>query len=265
MAVFEKSRWLTCAGIQTFVAEAGSGPPLVFLHGNPDTHDVWSGVVARLQNDFTCYAPDLPGYGRSEPQYDCRLEAQAEWVADLLTGLGGERPHLVIHDVGGTYGMAFAAKHRDRIGKLTLFNAAFFPDFVWHFWGKVWRTPVLGELSMLLGNRALFVRETMKGSPRLPREYAERTYEFYGAKTRRQVLRWYRYMDPERFAGWDQEMLAAFATFPAQVIWGDRDPYIPKATADRFGVQVHRFPELGHWAMVEAPNEVAALIRALRG
>ena len=260
---FEKSRWLTCAGIKTFVAETGIGPPLVFLHGNPDTHEAWNGVVEQLKSQFTCYAPDLPGYGQSDPQDDVSFEKQVEWVGALLTGLGLERPHLVIHDVGSNYGFAFTAKHPERVGKLTIFNGSFFPDFEWHFWGKVWRVPVLGELTMLLGNRTLFVKETMKGSPTLPREYAERNYDSYGKKTRKQVLTFYRWLDPKKFTGWDTLLLAALKTLPAQVIWGDQDPYIPARTADRFGVKVHRYPQYGHWVMVEAPVDVAAHIRAL--
>jgi pimeloyl-ACP methyl ester carboxylesterase len=262
--VFPRSRWLKSAGVNTLVAEAGSGPPIVFLHGNPDTHDVWSGVVSRLKADFTCYAPDLPGYGQSDPQGDCSLDQQVAWVAGVLSGLGVEKPHLVVHDVGGNYGLAFATKHPERIGKLTIFNTNFFPDYRWHFWGRMWRTPVVGELVMALGNRPLFVKEMMKASPKLTREHAERAYVHFGRKTRRQVLAFYRYMSPEVLIGWDTAMLKATENVPGQVIWGDLDPYLPAGTADRFGKPVHRFSELGHWTMVETPEAVAEKIRALR-
>lgn len=77
---FDRTRRVTCLGIDTFVAEAGQGRPILFLHGNPDTHDAWSGVVALLKQEFACFAPDLPGYGASEPQEDVQLEKQGEWV-----------------------------------------------------------------------------------------------------------------------------------------------------------------------------------------
>ena len=263
MKTFEKSRRLSCAGIDTFVAETGSGPPLVLIHGNPDTHDVWSYVVERLKSDFTCYAPDVPGFGESAIQDPCDLDRMADWVAALLTELKVDKPHLVIHDVGGTYGFAFAAKYPERVGKLTAFNGTFFPDYEWHFWGKVWRLPILGEIAMAFGNRALFIKETNKGSPKIPREYLERAYDAYGSKARKQVLRFYRYLSPSKFAGWDQRLLESLKQFPAQVIWGDKDPYIPKSTAERFGVKLHRFPELGHWAMLDEPENVAPLIRGL--
>src|SRR2546423_2287942 len=43
----------------------GSGPPLLLLHGHPQTHAMWHAVAPRLANDFTVVAADLPGYGES--------------------------------------------------------------------------------------------------------------------------------------------------------------------------------------------------------
>lgn len=262
MSPFDRTRRVSCLGIDTFVAEAGQGRPILFLHGNPDTHDAWSSVVALLKQEFACFAPDLPGYGASEPQGDLALEKQGEWVRELIAALGLQRPHLVVHDVGGTYGLAFTAMYPELISKLTILNANFFPDYRWHFWGRVWRTPVLGELAMGLAFRALFVHETTKNSPKLPREYAERAFASYGSKTRKTVLRYYRYLDSKRLVGWDVRLLKVLETLPHQVLWGDRDMYIPKATADRFGGEVHHFAELGHWAMVEGPEQVAPLLGA---
>ncbi|OJT24831.1 hypothetical protein BO221_10500 [Archangium sp. Cb G35] len=249
---------MTCLGIDTFVAEAGQGRPILFLHGNPDTHDAWSGVVALLEQEFACFAPDLPGYGESQPQEDLELEKQGEWVRELIAALGLQRPHLVVHDVGGTYGLAFTAMYPELISTLTILNTNFFPDYRWHFWGRVWRTPVLGELAMLTAFRALFVNEMTKASPRLPRDYAESAFARYGSKTRKMVLRYYRYLDSERLVGWDVRLLKALDTLPHQVLWGDLDTYLPKATADRFGGEVHHFAGLGHWAMLEEPQRIAS-------
>ena len=85
----------------------------------------------------------------------------------------------------------------------------------------------------------------------------------YSKKTRRQVLRYYREADPEKLRGWDARLLEALKGMKYQVLWGDRDPYIPnKATADRFGVHgtVHHFEDLSHWVMAEDPERVAGLI-----
>ncbi|MBL8952120.1 MAG: alpha/beta hydrolase [Myxococcaceae bacterium] len=265
MSVFEQTRTLTCAGVETATYSTGSGPALLFLHGNPDTHHAWEPVVERLRDTFTCHAADMPGYGASAPQLEVRFEEQIRWVDELIAGLGLERPHLVAHDVGGTYGLLFAATSPERLSKLTVFNANFFPDYHWHFWGRVWRRPVLGELTMAFAGRGLFVNQVLKAAPKLPRAFAERAFDHYGKKTRAQVLRYYRHLDSSRLAGWPEKLAAATKTpaprLPMQVIWGDRDPYIPPAFADRFGGEVHHLPDVSHWAMMEAPELVAPLIR----
>lgn len=248
--------------MKTEVHEAGSGPPMLFLHGNPDTHHAWEPVIERLKDSFTCYAPDMPGYGAADPQLDVSFDEQIRFVRELISGLGLQRPHLVVHDVGGTYGLLFASTHPELISRLTLFNANFFPDYHWHFWGRVWRRPVLGELTMALAGRSLFVSQVLKAAPKMPRAYAERAFDHYGKKTRAQVLRYYRYLDSSRLSGWPEKLAAATKHFPHQVIWGDLDPYIPSSFADRYGGELHHLTDVSHWAMMEAPERVAPLISA---
>jgi pimeloyl-ACP methyl ester carboxylesterase len=244
------------------VAEAGSGPPIVLLHGNPDTHEVWGSTIARL-GAFRCIAPDLPGFGESAPGAGHTLEDQSAWVAQLVDRLKLDRFHLVCHDIGGVYGCAFATEHGGRLQSLTISNTIFSPDYTWHFWARVWRTRWLGELSQKLLNRPLFVRELRRGSPRMPRAYAEQAYTKLTPTTATEVLRWYRAMDPEVWRGWNERLREVTARVPTQVLWGDLDPFIGKAQADRFGGEVHHFEDCGHWAMLEEPERFAAQIARL--
>lgn len=264
--MFSGQRAVDVRGVSTHVAEAGAGPDVLLLHGNPDTHAVWEPVVDRLAPAHRCIAPDLPGFGKSKApaDYDCSLENQAAWVAGTLDALGLSRVHLVVHDVGGPYGLAFASKHPERVRSLTIFNTNFFPDYKWHFWARVWRTRVLGELAMAIANRPLFVREMRRGSPHMTKEYASAAYDEFGKDTKRMVLRWYRAMDPEVHAGWDEQLLAATASTPKQVLWGDKDPFLPSTTADRYGTtNVQHFADYGHWVMIEAPDAAATSIAKL--
>jgi pimeloyl-ACP methyl ester carboxylesterase len=253
-------------GVDVEVGESGAGPAVVFLHGNPDTGEVWSEVTARLKGARRCLTPDMPGFGgsRAPDDFDVSLEGQARFVGGLLDALGLSAPaDLVIHDVGATYGMAFAATSPERLRSLTILNASFFPDYRWHFWARVWRTPLLGELAMGISNWPLFRFEITRGSKRIPIAAVRRSYERFTPETRRMVLRWYRAMDPEALLGWDDKLRAATARIPTQVIWGDRDPYLPPTHADRFGARaVHHLPESGHWAQLEEPERVAALIES---
>jgi pimeloyl-ACP methyl ester carboxylesterase len=235
---------------------------MLFLHGNPDTHDVWGSTVARL-GTFRCIAPDLPGFGGSAPGEGHTLEHQSAWVQRLVEGLALEPFHLVCHDIGGVYGLAFACDHADRLRSLTICNTIFSPDYTWHFWARVWRTRWLGELSTKILNRPLFVRELRRASPRIPRAYAEQAYAKVTPGTMAEVLRWYRAMDPEVWNGWNERLREVTARVPTQVLWGDLDPFIPKAQADRFGGEVHHFEDCGHWLMLEEPERTAAQISRL--
>jgi pimeloyl-ACP methyl ester carboxylesterase len=263
-SVFTKTRQVAAGGVDTFVAEAGAGTglPIVFLHGNPDTHDVWAPIVERLAAKYRCIAPDLPGYGASPApkDLDLSLAAQGAWVKGLLDTLGVERCHLVVHDVGGPHGLSFTAEHAARVRTLTIFNTYYFPDLKWHFWARVWRTPVLGNIAMALGTRGLFVKELRRGSPRMPVEYARKAYAAYTSRTKKHVLRWYRAMDPAVHAGWDEKLLAATQNTPKLVLWGDLDPFLPKQGADRYGATVRHLSDCGHWAMLEEPQIAAQAI-----
>ena len=260
-------RKVSTLGIETAVFERGSGPDVLFLHGNPDTHTAWDPVVDRLAAKHHCITPDLPGYGEThiDDSFDFAIEKQGAWVDSLVTALGLSRVHLAIHDVGGAYGCSFVAQHPEKIASLTIFNTGFTPDQPWHFWARVWRTPVLGEISMKLGTRGLFASEMLKGGPKMTRAYAEEAWKHYTPETRRNVLRWYRYMTFEKvLPGWDVRLREAMKDVPRQILWGDRDPYIPAFVRDRFEVpDVHDFADCGHWVMMEAPDESSKLIADL--
>lgn len=257
-------RTVQVGAVETFVVDTGEGPPIVLLHGNPDTHAVWDGVVALLPGR-RCLRPDLPGFGKSRApeEFDCSMTAQGAFVAGLLDALELDRVHLVVHDIGGPYGLAFAAQHPERLRSLTIFNTILFPDYRWHFWARVWRTRGLGEFAMMIANRPLFVRELRRGSPRMPRDIAERTYAEFHQGAKRMVLRWYRAMDPSVWTGWDTRLVEATVNVPKQVLWGDLDPFIPAATADRFGCKSQHFADCGHWMMIEEPERAAAAIAEL--
>ena len=259
--MFTSQRAVDVHGVSTNVAEAGAGPDVLLLHGNPDTHAVWAPLAERLAPHARCIAPDLPGFGGTPitDDFGFSLDNQAAWVAGVADALGLAKLHLVVHDVGGPYGLAFACKHADRLRSLTIFNTNFFPDYKWHFWARVWRTRGLGEIAMSIANRPLFIREMRRGSPNMPREYANHAYDAFTKSTKRQVLRWYRAMDADVHAGWDKQLVAT--PTPKQVLWGDRDPFIPATTADRFGTKaVQHFADYGHWVMLEAPDIAAAAI-----
>lgn len=261
--------WLTAGGARVRVAVEGDGPAVLFLHGNPDTHELWDGVIERMKGRYRCIAPDLPGFGESETprDFDCSLAGLARWVDGLVEALGLTEPlNLAVHDFGGIFGIAWAVSHPEKASRIGIMNTMFFPDYRWHFWARVWRTRWLGEMSFALNTRWGMALEMRRGSKALPAEYARRAYDAMTPEMRRMVLRLYRAADPERLEGWQEGLKRLMSDVPACVLWGDRDPYIGRAWAERFGArEVHHFPEAGHWLPVEKADAVADRLLAFFG
>ena len=111
-------------------AVGGSGPPLLLLHGNPQTHAIWARCAPLLADRFTCVCPDLRGYGdSSKPRplpdlsnYSFRAMA-ADQVA-LMGRLGFERFHVVGHDRGGRTAHRMALDHPDRVLSMGVLDIA---------------------------------------------------------------------------------------------------------------------------------------------
>jgi pimeloyl-ACP methyl ester carboxylesterase len=244
------------------VTQWGDGQPVLMIHGNPDSGIMWAGVANRLAERFQCIAPDLPGFGHSEvpAAYEPSLDGMARFVEELRHALGiADRADVIAHDFGGPFAFAWAVKHPDALRRLVAINTVFFSDYHWHFWARVWRTPVLGELSMVLMNRLIFAQELNRGSGKwIKREHIKRTWALITPRTKKEVLRLYRATDPKVFIGWENELLALIARRPTLVIWGDKDPYIPSRYAEQFNAQkVLHLPKVGHWPPVEDPAECA--------
>jgi haloacetate dehalogenase len=121
-------RRLDIRGIDYLVACAGSGSPVLLLHGFPQTHFCWRGVVPTLAREHTVVAPDLPGYGASSapaggPRGEgfTKLELAADLV-ELMVALGHERFAVVGHDRGGRAAYRMALDSPERVQRLAVLN-----------------------------------------------------------------------------------------------------------------------------------------------
>lgn len=115
-------------GVAIRVRHGGSGPPLLLLHGHPQTHVMWHRIAPRLAQDFTVVAADLRGYGDSSKPpttpdhapYSKRAMAQDQ-VA-VMRSLGHERFFVAGHDRGGRCAYRMALDHPDRVLKLAVLD-----------------------------------------------------------------------------------------------------------------------------------------------
>ena len=106
----------------------GSGPPLLLLHGNPQTHAMWHAVAPTLARDFTVICPDLRGYGGSfkpPPTADHAPYAKREMAKDmtaLMSHLGFEFFFLAGHDRGARVAHRLALDNPERVRKLAVID-----------------------------------------------------------------------------------------------------------------------------------------------
>lgn len=253
--------------VKLFVGDSGQGDPILFLHGVPDTAEVWKDIVGHLQSGFRCITPDWPGFGRSEPgdSVDCSLDGHADFVNDLADALGLSQPfYLVAHDFGGISAMAFASKYPDRVRRMVISNAPFSPDYSWHFWAKIWRTPLIGELSMLFMNWPLFYLNLRLGSQKLSKQHIKNTYSHLSLKMKRMILRMYRAMPVKHWEEWHPRLVEATSQIPTLVLWGQHDPYLPNWLPERFGaLEIKRYVDSGHWVPVEESVSFAEELQRL--
>ena len=111
-----------------FVRHGGSGPPVLLLHGFPETHLMWRGVAPRLAGRFSVVCADLRGYGRS----GCPLStpdhapyakrAMARDMVSVMEQLGFGRFAVAGHDRGGRVAYRLALDHPDRIERLAVLD-----------------------------------------------------------------------------------------------------------------------------------------------
>ena len=115
-------------GVTIHCAVAGNGPPLLMLHGYPQTHAMWHRVAPELAREYTVVCPDLRGYGDSSkprglPDHsNYSKRALAADMAGVMRALGHEHFDLVGHDRGARVAYRLARDHGDRVRTLTVID-----------------------------------------------------------------------------------------------------------------------------------------------
>jgi pimeloyl-ACP methyl ester carboxylesterase len=176
----------------------------------------------------------------------------------ILRQLAVERPHLVAHDFGGPFALAWAADHVDVVASITLINT---PVRIDHLAAKLWRTPIVGELLNSVAGLGLARRFTHRLNPQLPDASLDRLVQHALVPgTKRAVLRLYRSTGRDAIAPY-VERLSRFGA-EALIVCGDNDSYIDTAQAEQqrrifHNARIELMPGAGHFPWLEQPDRVA--------
>jgi pimeloyl-ACP methyl ester carboxylesterase len=273
-----RSRFLHLQRIGTHIhmLEAGSGEPVVILHGGAGIGAEHIPIMARLSKRFRVVVPDRPGHGLSD-EFDYRhrdlREANVEFIAALLDELGIERTALVGNSFGGFMAVCFALAHPERVSRLVILG--FFPgiDRKLPAIMRLMVTPVLGKLMgrtvgrPSLGNTRMFFSKLIVAHiDRMPEELLEletlhsRRHQrgiagLFGAGLTPRGFR-------ARYVVGDQ---LSQLKVPTTFLWGERDAFKMieegRAAAGRVpGARFVAIPDAGHLPSTDQPEATATLL-----
>ncbi|WP_372634908.1 alpha/beta fold hydrolase [Alcanivorax jadensis] len=264
---------ITIKGVETIARLAGnqdSGEAVLLIHGNPGPSDDWTSVLSSIGTFARAVAPDMPFYGRANRccDFDCTIDNYASFIEELVNQLDIQKVHLVLHDFGGPWGLAWACQSPDKVASVTLVGTGIFPGWKWHKFAKIWRTPILGEAFQLLSSRKVLGIALNGDNPKsLPDEFIDRIAGYSDWPQKKAVLKLYRENSESRISELAQRFQEQLAPhrIPANVIWGEADPYVPvkhaQAQQNVFDVAgTHIMPGCGHWPMIDNPEEFRNLL-----
>ncbi|MET0295486.1 MAG: alpha/beta hydrolase [Phenylobacterium sp.] len=274
--------------IEVRVRHGGSGPPLLLLHGCPETHMMWGKIADDLARDFTVIAPDLRGYGESGrpaaaadgSTYSKRTMARD--ALQLMRRFGFERFGVAGHDRGARVAYRLALDHPQAVSRVSVLDIVPTGELwaradhrvaltYWH-WGFLAQPAPGPEKAIAADPEHFFFRMMVRADPGIfePAAYADYLRCVSSADGIRGVCDDYR-----AGAGFDrrldrEQMGRARIACPVQVLWGAKSPVggwydVPavwRGWADDMRPQAL---DCGHFLPEEKPAETLAAFRAFFG
>lgn len=272
-------------GITLHVARAGSGPPLLLLHGWPEFWLTWAPVMERLAGRFQLIAPDLRGFGESDkpdgdrPSDKAGPEVHAADLLGLMDALGIARAGLVSHDVGASVAQVLGRAAPARMTGLFFFDCPYpgigarwaAPEHLREIWYQSFHQMAMAA-SLVGASRescrtyfAHFLRHWSR-RPEVFDEVLEAWVDnFLRPGNLQGGFNWYISVRESRLAAMAGTAPALPPiTLPTCVRWGD-STILPARWGDRLGetfsdLDFAEFPGVGHFPHREDPDRAAAEI-----
>jgi pimeloyl-ACP methyl ester carboxylesterase len=264
-----EDRFAEVNGVRLHYLVAGTGNPVILLHGYAENSHMWRPLMVQLAKSHTVIAPDLRGFGQSsKPMTGYDKKTMAQDVHALAQSLGYQHEVVVGHDIGLMVAYAYAAQFPNEVDRIVLMDA-FLPGVgdwttVWllrdlwhfHFYGE---TP----LKLVAGRERIyfehfwndFAADPKHSVPETDRRFYARSYAQPGAmRAGFEVFRSFE-QDAKDFADFARTKL----TTPMLVLTGEKasgEFLIEQARLVDTNVDGVVIKGKGHWLMEEAPQEV---------
>jgi pimeloyl-ACP methyl ester carboxylesterase len=253
----------------THFLDAGSGAPIVLLHGSgPGVSALanWRFAIPELATTHRALAPDLIGFGQTSTDRPPRVDlgAWVEHVVEFVDALGLERFHLVGNSMGGAIAYAFAVAHPDRVDRIVTMGTLGVPVPITDALDQVWGyTPDLDRMRSII--RLFAWDQRYAADEDLVRLRYEQSQD---PSTRER----YEAMFPApRQAAVDAAVVPEQALralpHPVLLIHGRDDRVVPLATSLRMAELLPNsrlaiFPNCGHWVQIERRVEFPHVVRS---
>lgn len=263
-----RGKTIQALDLETNYHEAGSGPPVILLHGSGAGVSAWTNwrrVIPALASDFRVIAPDIAGFGYTERKpetvYDMKL-----WVRHLLAfmdALGIARASLVGNSFGGSVALAAAARFPDRFDRLVLMGAPC---------GKFTMTPGLAsswDFTPSLENMRQVAAHFPYDPAVVTDELVAERYQtslIPGAQEALRKLLAKPNSDGETELSGLPESVVATIAHPLLVLHGRDDKVVPPELGHRIAraapnADLHIFARCGHWVQAERFEDFVALTK----
>ena len=252
------------AGIDTFYLDAGTGEPVVLLHGSGPGVSAWANwqhTLPALARDFRVLAPEVVGYGATSRPDDVRysLDTWTGHVLGFLDALGLDRVCLVGNSLGGRISLALAEQHPDRVARMVLMGSPGVGMVVTEGLKALrgYQPSPENMRALLLDYFAVDPTIITDELVQLRYQASVETFDAYRAM----------FFDP-RHAGNDlgitEDQVRSINT-PTLLVHGREDKVVPPEVSWTMvrllpDADLHVFARCGHWTQIERAREFNALV-----
>lgn len=240
---------------------------IVFVHGVPETAEIWDGVRKAIDRESVALA--LPGFATPRPTgFGATKDEYADWLLGEIDRLDAGPIDLVGHDWGAGLAFRIVLAHADRLRSWVVdCGSLAHPDYEWHDLAKIWQTPEQGEAFIA----AMTAQTPEEQAPALegfgvPHEHALAMAAAGDATMGACILDLYRSATPNIHAGWGPLAPSAVPgpLPPGMVIHPTGDPFSiePQAreVAEALGARFATLDGIGHFWPYQAPEASAELL-----